>query len=104
MLTHVAVVPQHAHRHMGRNLGQLPQDVGEGPSGTCVRRGPPEYRRSVLDPRASLITCCLLPPGFAPPLTHKPPRFCPLTAAHKCLPHAALSAFLQLSGPRDSLT
>jgi hypothetical protein len=32
VLAHVAVVPQHAHRHVGGHLGQLPQDVVERPA------------------------------------------------------------------------
>lgn len=38
VLAHVAVVPQHAHRHVGRHLGKLPENVVEGPEGVQVRR------------------------------------------------------------------
>lgn len=32
MLTHVPVVSQHTHRHMGGYFGQLPQDVIKSPA------------------------------------------------------------------------
>lgn len=32
MLTHVTVVAQHAHRHMGWHFGKLPENIVEGPS------------------------------------------------------------------------
>ena len=41
VLAHVAVVPQHAHRHVRRHFGKLPEDVVEGPWEARVGRDPP---------------------------------------------------------------
>lgn len=56
VLAHVAVVPQHAHGHVGRHLWELPQDVAEGPS----EHGgdPPELQPNTPDTRALACTGC----------------------------------------------
>lgn len=41
VLAHVAVVPQHAHRHVRRHFGKLPENVVEGPWEAHVGRDPP---------------------------------------------------------------
>ena len=68
VLAHVAVVPQHAHGHVRRHFGQLPQDVVEGPRGhmggeACLSLHPRVWARRQGTPRVHAMYPASHPEG-----------------------------------------
>lgn len=61
VLTHVSVVAQHAHRHVGWHFGKLPEDVVEGPAGGRVPQPQLHHPQGIARTGAALTSKTRLP-------------------------------------------